>query len=103
MPALRQIWFGFVGNIISALFVAICVALGFGPTERAEFLISGTPLLLTAGVARLAFLLTASAVIAFRWWPSVRKGTETQPIARRQMARAGFMVFACPLCSDLFI
>jgi len=80
MSAWGQVWFGFVGNILSALFLAICIALGFGPTQWAEFLISGMPLFVTPGIVRLVFLLLGSLTLTSLLWNRI---VETQAIWRK--------------------
>ena len=45
----------FVGRLAAALFIAICVFLGFGPKEWAAFVISGWQWV-TPAVAQWAFL-----------------------------------------------
>jgi hypothetical protein len=49
-----------LGKIFGSFFVAICIALGFGPDRWAEFMIADMPIFITPGVARLVFLLLAS-------------------------------------------
>jgi hypothetical protein len=61
----------FIGRILAALFIAICIALGFGPNKWAVFLISGMPVLITPGVVRLVFLLFASATLAALLWEKI--------------------------------
>jgi hypothetical protein len=73
MPAWRIILFAFVGKILASLFVAVCVVLGFGPTQWAEFLISGMPIFITPGIARLVFLLFASLTLASLLWEKSSK------------------------------
>lgn len=57
-----------LGRIVGSLFVGICIALGFGPTQWAQFLIAGMPYFITPGVARLVFLLLASATLLSLLW-----------------------------------
>jgi hypothetical protein len=78
-PFWRAMAGGFVGKILGALFIAICLALGFGPTEWASFMIAELPTWVTPTAARMAFLsLAAITAFAFAWpvvrarWPSQR-------------------------------
>ena len=57
-----------IGGILRTIFVAICVALGFGPDKWAAFLIAGMPFLVTPGVVRLGFLLLASLTLLSLLW-----------------------------------
>ena len=52
-------WLAFAGKVCASLFLAICVAFGFGPTEWADAVLDIEPTLL----GRLAFV--AFGVIAF--------------------------------------
>jgi hypothetical protein len=54
----------FLGKVFGSLFIAICIAFGFGPQQWAEYLIAGMPVFITPGVVRLAFLLLASITLA---------------------------------------
>src|SRR6267378_4917373 len=75
-----QIWriftFAFLGRICGSLFVAICIALGLGSTECAAFLLSGMPILITPGIARLTFLLLASLTLFALSWRWVLQATD---------------------------
>jgi len=54
-----------VGKIIAGLFVAVCIALGFGPEKWAAFMIAELPLWITPTVARFAFVFLAVAAAYF--------------------------------------
>jgi hypothetical protein len=71
LSAWRIFFLAFAGKIAGTLFAAICTAIGFGPDQWAEFLISGMPFLVTPGVVRLAFLLLASVTLASTFWSSI--------------------------------
>jgi hypothetical protein len=87
MSAWRQISWGFVSNILSVLFVAICVALGFGPTEWAEFLVAGMPIFVTTGIVRLILLLLASVTLASLLWNKI--------IESQTWLKIVFLITAC--------
>jgi hypothetical protein len=55
---------GFLGRVLGTLVVAICLALGFGPDEWADFIITGLPHWVTPGVARSVFIALAVTVSA---------------------------------------
>jgi hypothetical protein len=71
MAAWRQIWHGFIGNLVYALFAGVCTVLGFGPSQWVEFLISGMPIFITPGIARLVFLLLGSLTLVSLLWQRI--------------------------------
>jgi hypothetical protein len=64
----RNVISSFIGGILRTVFVAICVALGFGPDKWAGFMSAGMPFLITPGVVRLGFLLLASLTLLSLLW-----------------------------------
>jgi hypothetical protein len=50
---------GFFGKLAGALFIAICLALGFGPDKWAKFIVTGFPTWVTPGLAQAAFVTLA--------------------------------------------
>ena len=62
----------FVGKILAALFIAVCLMFGIGPDNWAEWIISGLGDQITPSIARYAFLtlaaLTAFAVFGPSLW-----------------------------------
>src|SRR5258708_3275002 len=87
-----QIWriftFAFLGRICGSLFVAICIALDLGSTEWAAFLLSGMPILITPGIARLTFLLLASLTLFALSWRWVLQATDRSSQITRSTIRA---------------
>lgn len=49
-------WSAFAGKIFAAIFLAICVFLGFGPVEWIKFMIQELPQWITPSLARIGFL-----------------------------------------------
>jgi hypothetical protein len=74
MAAWRQIWYGFIGNLVYALFAGVCTVLGFGPNQWVEFLISGVPIFITPGIARLVLLLLGSLTLLSLLWQRIAYG-----------------------------
>ena len=85
----------FLGRLAAVLFTAICTALGFGPDKWAAFVISGLPFALTPGVARLGFLLLASATLASIMWIPVVGYTSAFSKESRGLARLLAIAFIC--------
>jgi len=69
MAAWRQVWYGFLGNLLFTLFAGVCTALGVGPTRWVEFVMGGISI--TPGVVRLAFLLLASLTLVSFFWQKI--------------------------------
>jgi hypothetical protein len=91
---LRQIWYGFVGNLVFTLFAGICTTLGFGPTRWVEFLITGMPAFATPGVVRLIFLLLASLTLISLLWQKIVAGQFLVKITSIAFASLPFVVGA---------
>ncbi len=61
---------GFFGKLAGALFIAICLGLGFGPDKWAKFIMTGLPSWVTPGRAQAVFLtLAALTFVALAWTP----------------------------------
>jgi hypothetical protein len=84
-----------LGRIVGSLLVGICIVLGFGPTAWAEFLISGMPVFLTPGIARLGLLLIASVVIFFEWRLPLQNAIDHLPMRARRLSLTAFGVICC--------
>jgi hypothetical protein len=84
----RTVISSFIGGILRTIFVAICIALGFGPDKWAAFLITGMPVLVTPGVVRLVFLLFASLTLGSLLWNKI---SGSQPVWRK----AGSIIVVC--------
>jgi len=91
----RIFFSAFLGRIVGSLFVGICIVLGFGPTQWAEFLISGLPVFITPGIARLGLLLIASIVVFLEWRVPVRSGINNWSPRARQSALTAFVITCC--------
>jgi hypothetical protein len=64
---------GFLGKLAGALFIAICLALGFGPDRWAKFIVTGFPTWVTPGLAQAVFAtLAAITFISLTWSPWMR-------------------------------
>jgi hypothetical protein len=92
MSAWRQIWYGFVGNLIFTLFAGVCTALGVGPNRWVEFLMGGIPI--TPGVVRLAFLLLASLTLVSLFWQKIVFGQLAAKLALIGLASLPFVAGA---------
>jgi hypothetical protein len=91
----KNILSNLTSTIIINIFVAICTALGFGPTEWTTFLMSGMPIFLTPGVVRLGFLLIASAVLFLQWRSSLQNAIRAWSIRPRLIALTAFAIACC--------
>jgi hypothetical protein len=70
-PFLQSAAGAFVGKILAAIFIAVCVAVGFGPDAWATFLL-GDLSSLARIISRIGFLLLAMTVVCFVIWPKLR-------------------------------
>jgi hypothetical protein len=59
----------FFGKLAATLFIAICLALGFGPDEWAKFIVTGLPIWVTPGLAQAVFLILAALTFGALIWP----------------------------------
>jgi hypothetical protein len=71
-PFLQSAGGAFVGKILAAIFIAVCVAVGFGPDAWATFLL-GDLSLLAHIISRISFLLLGITVLCFIIWPKLRR------------------------------
>jgi hypothetical protein len=52
------------GKLFATLFIAICLLLGFGPDQWAEFMIEGLPTWITPAIAQSVFLILGILTLA---------------------------------------
>ena len=77
---------GFVGKVLGTLVVAICLALGVGPDEWADFIITGLPHWVTPVLARTVFLVLAVTVSALLGWTIMRsRRLESEAIKQQRL------------------
>ena len=58
MPIFWKSFFGsFFGKIAAVVFVAVCIAIGFGPDEWAKFLLTDFPKFFTPRMAQTLFII----------------------------------------------
>jgi hypothetical protein len=79
----KTFYSAFLGKILAGIFIAICVALGFGPDEWAKTMITNLPEWITPPVAQLVFVLLALITSIFLYI-SIRTGKlKTEPKAKK--------------------
>ena len=73
-------WSAFAGKVVAAIFVAVCVILGFGPEQWVTFLIDGLPLWMTPALARVMFILLAvlTVILLIFSWSTNSQPQETE-------------------------
>jgi hypothetical protein len=59
---------GFFGKLAETLFIAVCLALGFGPDEWAKFIMTGLPIGVTPVLAQAVFLTLAALTFGALTW-----------------------------------
>jgi hypothetical protein len=82
----------FLGKVAAALFIAVCIALGFGPTEWAAMILGTDPTLL----ARAGFLFLALLAAVGLLWPFIHARFFTRVTAQAAGATVGTAVPQSP-------
>jgi len=79
---------GFIGKLAGALFIAMCLFLGFGPDEWAKFIVTGFPIWVTPVVAQAVFLTLAALTSGALIWSFLNTRNVSQQPAAETTRRA---------------
>ena len=62
---------GFLGKLVAGIFIAICLARGFGPDEWVEFMITNLPSWITPTAAQIVFVGLGITTLGFLVFPYI--------------------------------